>query len=141
MDPEALGLLPFTALMKPPADLTAEAWIERCVQTTQQASVDKETRGTLLFALSLFGSLVHPSELFQNPITEALLRESPFYERVLQQGIAQGKREAVLQLLQLQFQEVPEPIAQRIAAIENVSALDTLLKQAMTAKSFDDLQI
>ena len=93
------------------------------------------------------------------------MQESPFYERVLQQGVAQGveqgiaqgveqgieqgkaegrlegKREAVLQLLQLQFQEVPEPIAQRIAAIENVSALDTLLKQAMTAKSFDDLQI
>ena len=101
LDPEALGLLPFTALMKPPSDLTAEAWIERCVQTTQQALVDKQTRGTLLFALSLFGSLVHPPELFQNPITEALMQESPFYEHVLQQGkaegIAQGKAEGIAQ--------------------------------------------
>ena len=48
--------------------------------TTQQASVDQETRGTLLFALSLFGSLVHPSEFFQNPISEALMQESPFYQ-------------------------------------------------------------
>ena len=169
LDPEALGLLPFTALMKPPADLTAEAWIERCVQTTQQASVDKETRGTLLFALSLFGSLVHPLELFQNPITEAIMQESPFYEHVLQQGVEQGveqgkaegrlegkaegrlegkaegrlegKREAVLRLLDSQFQNVPEPIRQRITALNSISALDTLFDQAMTAKSLDDLQI
>ena len=153
LDPESLGLLPFTALMKPPADLTAEAWIERCVQTTQQASVDKETRGTLLFALSLFGSLVHPLELFQNPITEALMQESPFYEHVLQQGkaegieqgieqgILKGKREAVLRLLHSQFQNVPESILQRITAIDSISALDRLFDQAMTAKSLDDLQI
>ncbi len=165
LDPEALGLLPFTALMKPPADLTAEAWIQRCVRTTQQASVDKQTRGTLLFALSLFGSLVHPLALFQNPITEAIMQESPFYEHVLQQGIEQGveqgveqgieqgkaqgkaegivegKREAVLLFLRLQFQDIPEPITQRIAAIENVSDLDALLEQAMTAESLDDLQI
>ena len=115
LDPEALGLLPFTALMKPPADLTAEAWIERCVQTTQQASVDKETRGTLLFALSLFGSLVHPPELFQNPITEAIMQASPFYEHVMQQGkaegIEQGKAEGIEQGI---AQGVEQGIAQGI---------------------------
>ena len=79
--------------------------------------------------------------LFQNPITEALMQESPFYEHVLQQGVAQGKREAVLRLLRRQFQDVPEPIAQRIAAIDSISALDTLFDRAMTAKSLDDLQI
>ncbi len=30
LDPEAVGLLPFTALMKPPADTTPKAWIEKC---------------------------------------------------------------------------------------------------------------
>ena len=131
----------------------AEAWIERCVQTTQQASVDKETRGTLLFALSLFGSLIHPPELFQNPITEAIMQESPFYERVLQQGKAEGiaqgkaegllegKRQAVLRLLHSHFQNVPESLLQRITAIDSISVLDTLFDQAMTAKSLDDLQI
>ena len=73
------------------------------------------------------------------------MQESPFYERVLQQGktegILEGKREAVLRLLYSQFQNVPEPIRQRIMALESISALDTLFDQAMTAKSFDDLQI
>ena len=81
------------------------------------------------------------------------MQASPFYERVLQQGkaegivegkaegIVEGKRAAVLQLLRLQFQDVPETLVQRISAIESVSDLDTLLEQAMTAESLDDLQI
>ena len=52
LDPDALGLLPFTALMKAPADMTAEAWVEKCIQTTQQASVDQATRGKLQFGIS-----------------------------------------------------------------------------------------
>ena len=57
------------------------------------------------------------------------------------EGIVEGKRDTILQFLRLQFQDIPEPLNQRIAAIENVSDLDALLKQAMTAKSLDDLQI
>ena len=66
--------------------------------TAQQASVDKETRGTLLFALSLFGSLVHPPELFQNPISEAIMKESPFYESVVQRSIQQGIEQGARQM-------------------------------------------
>ena len=146
LDPEALGLLPFTALMKPPADLTAAAWIQRCVQTTRQVSVDKETRGTLLFALSLFGSLVHPLELFQNPITEALMQESPFYERVLQQGveqgIAQGARqmsiESTLLILTERFPDADVPAVQpRLEAIADLNRLRQLSRNALSARSFD----
>ena len=157
LDPEALGLLPFTALMKPPADLTAETWIERCVQTTQQASVDKQTRGTLLFALSLFGSLVHPLELFQNPITEALMQESPFYEHVLQQGveqgveqgiaqgveqgIAQGARqmsiESILLILTERFPDADVPAVQPVLeTIADLNRLRELNRNALSTKSF-----
>ena len=57
------------------------------------------------------------------------------------EGIVEGKRDTILQLLRLQFQDIPEPLNQRIAALENVSDLDALLKQAMTAESLDDLQV
>ena len=152
LDASTLGLLPFTALMKPPADMTPEAWVERCVQTTQQASVDKETRGTLLFALSLFGSLVHPPEFFQDPISEAIMQESPFYERVMQRGIQQGieqgieqgvtraKREAVLKLLQHRFGEVPEPIANHITELHHISQLDELFEKVIHAETIEDIQ-
>ena len=49
-----------------------------------------EMQGTLLFPLSVFGSLVHPSEFFQDPLLEAIMQKSPFYEHVMQRGKAQG---------------------------------------------------
>ena len=90
LDPGAIGLLPFTALMKPPEDMPPRAWVEKCIETTQAADVDSEMQGTLLFGLSVFGSLVHPSEFFQDPLLEAIMQKSPFYEHVIQRGKAQG---------------------------------------------------
>ena len=88
LDPAAVGVLPFTALMEPPADMTPQAWVEKCIETTQAADVSREMQANLLFALSLFGSLVHPSDFFQNPFLEAIMQESPFYEQVIKRGIA-----------------------------------------------------
>ena len=145
LDADALGLLPFTALMKPPADMTPEAWIERCVQTTRQASVDKETRGTLLFALSLFGSLVHPPELFQNPISEAIMQESPFYEHVMQQGIERGIQqgarqtsiESTLLILSERFPNADVPtVKPLLEAIADLDSLKELNRNALLARSF-----
>lgn len=145
LDPEALGILPFTALMKPPADMTAAAWVDRCIETTQQASVDKGTRGTLLFALSLFGSLVHPPELFQNPTSEAIMQESPFYEqakqRWIEQGIEQGARqmsiESTLSLLEKRFPEADVNALQpTLNAIEDLNRLKALNLDASFVESF-----
>ena len=95
LDSEDIGLLPFTALMEPPADMTPQAWVEKCIETTQAADVDSEMQGTLLFALSVFGSLVHPSEFFQDPLLEAIMQKSPFYEHVIQRGIEQGIEQGI----------------------------------------------
>jgi len=95
LDASSVGLLPFTPLMQPPAGMPAEAWIERCVETTRAAAVDKQTRATLLFALSLFGSLAHHPELFHARISEEIMRESPFYELVMQRGIERGIEQGI----------------------------------------------
>jgi len=143
LDPTAIGLLPFTALMKPPAEMSSDAWVEKCIQTTQAAAVDRQMRATLLFALSVFGSLIHPPELFQDPTLEVIMQESPFYQRVIQRGIEQGeiraKRDAVLKLLQRQLGQIPQPLANRIDAIRQLSQLDTLFEKALTAKSFEEM--
>ena len=116
LDSGTVGLLPFTPLMSPPVGTTPEAWVERCIETTKAALVDRRTRGTLLYALSIFGGLIHPPEFFQGGILEALMRESPVYESVIQrgiqqgieQGIEQGKKEhaveAILTVLEVRFQ-------------------------------------
>ena len=64
--------------MKPPEGMNAEAWLERCVEKTVGAPVDTQTRGTLLFALSTLGSLVHDLTFIQKLISEEMMQESPF---------------------------------------------------------------
>ncbi len=90
LDPASVGLLPFAALMKPPTGMTTKAWVQECVENIQAAAVDKPTRSTLLFALSLFGSLVHNPQLFEEMISEEMMQESPFYELIMQRGIERG---------------------------------------------------
>ena len=64
-------------------------------------------------------------------------------EFLIKQGKAEGKAEgiqdAVLKLLQLQFQHVPETLSREIRNIDNLTRLDTLLEQAMTAQSLEEI--
>ena len=166
LDPEAIGLLPFTALMTPPADMTPRAWVEKCIETTQSAAVDRETRATLLFGLSLFGSLVHPSELFQDSTLEAIMQESPFYEHVIErgkeqgieQGIAQGREQGIEQgiaqgreqgakattienivlLLNTRFEvNTAAAVKPALAAIDDLPRLKQLLQVAIQTQSLE----
>ena len=149
LDAESIGLLPFTALMKPPPDLSSEAWVEKCIETTQSAAVDRETRATLLFGLSLFGSLVHPSELFQDSTLEAIMQESPFYDYVverskeqgIEQGIAQGARqtsiESTLAILKERFPTADVTAVRLVLeAMGDLDRLKRLTLQASIVPSF-----
>ena len=153
LNPEAVGLLPFTALMKPPAGMTPQAWVEKCAQTTRSADVDREMQATLLFALSLFGSLAHPPELFRIPIMEEIMQESPFYEHVIQRGIdqgidlgieqgtRQGMIESTLTILEARFPDADvKALGPRLEAISDLDRLKALIMNASLASSFDAFQ-
>ena len=60
-------------------------------------------------------------------------------EQGMQRGKAEGKQDAVLKLLQLRFQNVPETLSREISNIHNITRLDTLLEQAMTAQSLEEI--
>ncbi len=54
-------------------------------------------------------------------------------------GKAEGKQDAILKLLQFKFQDVPEVLSREISNIHNLTRLDTLLEQAMTAQSLEEI--
>ncbi len=151
LDPDALGVLSFTGLMKPPSDMSRKDWTAKCIETIRAADVDEKMRGTLLFAFSLFGSFVQPTELFQDPSLEAIMQKSPFYEHVIQrgreqgieQGIEQGrideKRTAVLKVVRHKFADISDLTLREISGIDDLVHLDDLFDQVLTAKSFDDI--
>ena len=155
----SIGLLPFTPLMRPPIGLTAAEWVEACVSKTYDAPVDSVTRATLLYALSLLGSLAHDPELFQQLIPEEIMQESPFYEIVLErgiergieqgiergieQGIARGAREMgvknILAVLRTRFPESDtRTVAVALERIREINRLDQLLNTALLADTFND---
>ena len=60
-------------------------------------------------------------------------------EFLIEQGKMESKQDAVLKLLRLRFQDVPEVLSREIRNIQNLTHLDTLLEQAMTAQSLDEI--
>ena len=54
-------------------------------------------------------------------------------------GETNAKREAVLKLIRLRFDSVPEAVANRIASIRSLSRLDALFENAATAQTIDDI--
>ena len=123
LNTESVGLLPFIPLMNSPTDMLTEVWIQKCVEKTEAAPVDAQTRGTLLFALSILGGLVHDPTFFQELISEEIMQESPFYELIIQRGVERGAREIciknILSILTRRF-----PLCHREAVSK---ALDSIL--------------
>ena len=124
LDAASVGLLPFTPLMRPPVGLNTEAWLQRCIEKTESAQVDTQTRGTLLYALSTLGSLNYDVNLFQRLITEEMMQESPFYKLIYQQGSLANCIKNILSVLSKRFQfEDVQPIKE---ALESIVDLDRM---------------
>ena len=54
-------------------------------------------------------------------------------------GETQAKREAVLKLIRLRFNIVPETVTRKVASIRSLSRLDALFENAVTAQTLDDI--
>ena len=55
------------------------------------------------------------------------------------EGKVEGKQDAVLKILQSRFQDVPDTLSQKIAEIQSIPKLDTLLERAMIAESLEQI--
>jgi predicted transposase YdaD len=103
-------------------------------------------------ALALFASFVMDSERVQQIVRwdMAVLRESPWYnqileeglqqglERGLQQGVLDGRRQDIVHLLRVRFDPTGArlaAIAKQLAAIEDTEQLQDLLVEAMRTVS------
>ncbi len=143
---ETVGLLPFTALMKPPAGMDTEMWLRRCVEQIESAPVDTQTRGTLLFGLSIFGSLAHDLTFLRKFMSEDIMKESPFYELIMQKGVKQGIEQGIEQgSRQMSIKNILSVLAERfpgadlqsveevLASIQDIDQLSTLILTAIHA--------
>ena len=144
------GLLPLTPLMKPPPEMSAIQWLDKCIDETTISNVDSEDLNLLLAALGIFGGLIHNRQLIEQRLPEGIMQESPFFqeymkeaeERGLERGLERGRRtgtiDAILTLLSDQFQsEAVQALKPRLEAIENLERLKALLRAAHQAQSLE----
>ena len=103
LEQQAPGLLPFAPLMQRPAGMNLDRWVQECVDATLSVPVDEQTRSDLLFGLSLFGSIVHNSELYKRHIQEDIMRESKFYQLLVQETTVKATVDNIMALLEDRF--------------------------------------
>ena len=137
------GLLPFAPLMQRPAGMAAEAWLRQCVNRAQQLPEPVEgvpmaepLKANYLADLAILSGLVYNLETIMTVMSEETMYESSvvqyFTEKGIEQGIEQGGREFLLEVLALRFQpEDMHPLASRIGAIDDVQHLKQLHRAAI----------
>ena len=143
LDTKPTGLLPFTPLMKRPADVDAEEWLRRCVQTAD--SVDVPNKTEYLGVLAVLGNLVYESELISNIIQEETMQQPNIIEYWTEKATAEARqqntREHILEALALRLQpDTANLFKPTLEAIDDIQRLNQLHRAAILAESAEDFQ-
>ncbi|NEO96239.1 MAG: Rpn family recombination-promoting nuclease/putative transposase [Moorea sp. SIO3G5] len=124
---------------------------ESKLRSAVQALRADQTLNQLEPLLAFFASFVLEIPLIQQIMRwdMTVLRESPWYQEILQEGVAQGieqgieqgiqqeRRGSLERILKLRFSEIPSEISIRIQAL-TLEQLEELIATALTVNSLDE---
>ena len=145
LDLKPIGLIPFTPLMKPPADMNEEEWLRRCVQTAD--GIDVPNKPEYLGSLAVLGNLIYDAQTILEIISEETMQQSSIAEYLApearEQGIQQGTQEAtrkhILGILTRRFQfDAAQTFKSTLDAIEDLQRLEHLFDAAMQVETPED---
>ena len=145
LDLKPVGLIPFTPLMKRPADMDAEQWFRRCVQTAD--GIDVPNKPEYLGSLAVLGNLIYDAQTILEIISEETMQQSSIaeylapeaHEQGIQQGLRESARKHILEALALRLQpDVAETFKPMLEAIDDLQRLDQLHRAAILAESSED---
>ena len=161
LDAGPSGLFPFAPLMQRPAGVDAEAWLRQCVNRAQAVPMDEPLKARYLADLAILSDLVYKSETIMTIIAEETMYESSIVQHFTEKGIAQGIEqgiaqgieqgieqggrdraiEALLDVLEIRFGlAASDPLAGRIAVIEDVQRLKQLHRAAIQVPSLEEFR-
>ena len=159
---QAPGLMPFTPLMRPPDGMSAERWLQECIDATASLSVGVEHRHDLLALLSIFGKLGYDESLIMASVREDMVNESlvfqryaksyaesyaeaaikPAVEEALARGFEEGERNAtigtILSFLEARFQT--RSVHSLRPLLETIDDMERLKELAPAAASAENLE-
>ena len=145
-----VGVLPFTPLMGRPEGMDVDAWLRRCVETTEGLATPRSVKASVLAHMGVLSSLVCEESTIFSLISEEIMAEFPLletlrkraWEQGIEQGIEQGGRERavedLLDVLAIRFGlAASDPLADRIGAIDDVQRLKQLFRAAIQVPSLE----
>lgn len=138
LDLKLAGLVPFTPLMKSPADINAVQWLRRCVQIAD--SIDVPNKPEYLGSLAVLGNLVYDSQTILDIISEETMQHPSIVEYVApqarKQGIQETTRENILEILTFRLQtDVEQTFRPALEAIDDLQRLKQLFQAAMRVET------
>ena len=138
LDSKPVGLIPFTPLMKRPANVEAEEWLRRCVQTAD--SIDIPNKPEYFGSLAVLGNLVYDPQTILEIISEETMQQPSIVEYVAPQAREQGAREStrkhILEVLALRLEpEIAQTFKPTLEAIDDLQRLEQLFGAAIKAES------
>ena len=139
LDAEFPGLLPFTPLMRRPADVSADAWLQRCIEAVDSLSVPHKL--DLLGSLAALASAIYDIATISEMIRRLTMEAIPIVEYWGAQAANERSRQHVLKLLELRLQpDVAVTFKPALERIENAQQLEVLFEAAALADSVADFQ-
>ena len=167
---QAPGLMPFTPLMRPPDGMSAERWLQECIDATASLSVGVEHRHDLLALLSIFGKLGYDESLILASVKEEMVNESLVFQRYaksyaesyaeaaikpaveaararafeqgMEQGMEQGRGQGAIELLLglLETRFHPPAVRNLRPLLETIDDMEQLKELAPAAASAESLE-
>jgi len=131
-------LLPFVPILRGGGE-------EVVVRRALQALRDDSQLSVLEPLLAFFATFVLESQLVQQIMRwdMAVLRESPWYQEILQEGLEQGKQELIPWIevsLELKFGHEGLQLLPEIAKIQNLDRLRLIRESMTTVKTLEELR-
>ena len=127
-----VGVLPFTPLMGRPEGMDVDAWLRRCVETTEGLAAPRSVKASVLAHMGVLSSLVCEESLIFFLISEEIMTEFPLLESLRKRGLEQGLRQSIQEALALRFDaDAAKALSGSLESIEVVEQLQVLLRAAI----------
>ena len=139
LDAKHPGLLPFTPLMQPPADVNESEWLRRCIATVD--SLDVPNKLDTLGVLAVLGNALYDNEAILETIRRITMNAAPIVQYVGAQAANERAREHILKLLAARLQpEAASTFKPVLDTIENAQRLEALFDAALEIDSVEEFR-